>query len=87
MRLVMKLKAQMGRLIFIPIPPMDEYPWQTTTAVVGIRFQSEVVGISSSIGRDQNKNGTSQFIKDKNNSAAVYARSSLTVHNPFLFTQ
>ena len=85
MRLVMK--AQMGRLIFIPIPPMDEYPWQTTTAVVGIRFQSEVVGISSSIGRDQNKNGTSQFIKDKNNSAAVYARSSLTVHNPFLFTQ
>ena len=43
MRLVMK--AQMGRLIFIPIPPMDEYPWQTTTAVVGIRFQSEVVGI------------------------------------------
>ena len=85
MRLVMK--AQMGRLIFIPIPPMDEYPWQTTTAVVGIRFQSEVVGICSSIGRDQNENGTSQFIKEKNNSAAVYARSSLTVHNPFLFTQ
>ena len=53
----------------------------------GIRFQSEVAEIYSSIGGDRNKNGTFQFIKDKNNSAAVYASSSLTVYNPFLFAQ
>ena len=84
MRLVKK--AQMGRFIFIPIPQLSA---EDTHPCIGggIRFQREVVGICSSIGGDRNKNGTYQFIKDKNNSAAVYARSSLTVHNPFLFTQ